>query len=222
MPEEPADCCFDEWAIHNARRARTRETSAKITAVFVTALEDAGLRGRTVLDVGCGSGDLALAAIARGADRATGFDLGPGAIQAARSLADERGLSERVHFAVGDGASLALPRADVVSLNRVLCCYPHIDALLSNTLDATGAIYGFTAPHDRGAIGLGNRISVSVGNVWYRLRAKKFRGFRAFVHDLRAVDERIRAAGFEPVHRERHGLWDLAVYARRSAPSSSA
>jgi SAM-dependent methyltransferase len=215
QPAEPTDCCFDEWATHAARRARTRETSAKITASLVTALEDAGLRGRTVLDVGCGSGDLALAAIARGADRATGFDLGPGAIEAARSLAADRGLSERAHFAVGDGASVALPRADVVSLNRVLCCYPHVDALLSNTLGAAGTIYGFTAPHDRGPIGLGNRILVWVGNVWYRIRAKKFRGFRAFVHDLRAVDERIRAAGFELVHRERRGMWDLVVYARR-------
>jgi len=214
-PEEPTDCCFDEWATHAARRARTRETSAKITAALVAALEDAGLRGRTVLDVGCGSGDLALAAIARGADRATGFDLGPGAIEAARSLAAERGLSDRVHFAVGDGASVALPRADVVSLNRVLCCYPHVDALLSNTLDAAGTIYGFTAPHDGGMIGLGNRTLVLVGNLWYRLRSKKFRGFRAFVHDLSTVDARIRAAGFEPVHHERRGMWDLAVYARR-------
>jgi SAM-dependent methyltransferase len=213
--EEPTDCCFDEWATHAARRARKRETSAKITAALVAALEEAGLRGRTVLDVGCGSGDLALASIARGADSATGFDLGPGAIREARSLAVDRGLSERTHFAVGDGAEIALPRADVVSLNRVLCCYPHIDALLANTLDAAGSVYGFTAPHDRGAIGFANRISVSVGNVWSRIRAKKFRGFRAFVHDLRAVDRRIRAAGFEPVRRERRGLWNLAVYARR-------
>jgi 16S rRNA G966 N2-methylase RsmD len=213
-PEEPTDCCFDEWATHAARRARTRETSAKITAALVAALEEAGLRGRTVLDVGCGSGDLALASIARGADSATGFDLGPGAIREARSLAAERGLSERTHFAIGDGAKIALPSADVVSLNRVLCCYPYVDALLANTLDAAGSVYGFTAPHDRGAIGLANRISVSVGNVWYRLRARKFRGFRAFVHDLRVVDQRIRAAGFELVRRERHGLWNLAVYAR--------
>jgi SAM-dependent methyltransferase len=214
-PEEPTDCCFDEWATHAARRARTRETSAKITAALVAALEEAGLRGRTVLDVGCGSGDLALAAVSRGAEGATGFDLGPGAIREARTLATHRGLSDRTRFEIGDGATIALPRADVVSLNRVLCCYPHVDALLTNTLGAAGSVFGYTAPCDRGAIGLGNRIWVSFGNVWYRLRAKKFRGFRAFVHDLGAVDRRIRAAGFEPVRSERRGLWNLAVYARQ-------
>ena len=113
-----------------------------------------------------------------------------------------------------DGAQIPLPRADVVGLNRVLCCYPAVDALLENTLGATGSVYGFTAPIDRGPLGLLNRAITAVGNGWYRLRRRKFRGFRAFVHDLDAVDRRIRAAGFGPVRRERHGLWDLAVYAR--------
>ena len=214
-PQESQDCCFDEWATRAARRARAHEMSAKITVALVAALENQGLSGRTLLDVGCGSGDLALAAIARGADRATGYDLGVGAVRAARALAEERGLTDKTTFEVGDGATLSLPRADVVSLNRVLCCYPHIDALLSNTLEAAGSIFGFTAPRDRGVIGLGNRISLWVGNGWYRLRAKKFGGFRAFVHDLSEVDRSIRAAGFEPVHREHRGFWDLAVYARR-------
>jgi SAM-dependent methyltransferase len=213
-PEEPTDCCFDEWARYDARRAHTRETSAKITGRLVTALDEVGLRGRTVLDVGCGSGDLALATLARGADRATGFDLGPGAIEAARSLAADRGLGDRVRFEVGDGATIDLPAADVVSLNRVLCCYPHIEALLTNTLGAAGSVFAFTAPFDRGALGVVNRFLVVVGNGWYRLRARKFGRFRAFVHDLESVDRRVREAGFAPVRRERRGLWDLAVYAR--------
>lgn len=213
-PDEPVDCCFDEWATHSARRARSRETSTKITARLLSALEGTGLEGRSLLDVGCGAGDLALAALARGAERATGFDLGEGAIGSARELAAERGLAARATFAVGDGAAIDLPRADVVSLNRVLCCYPHVDALLTNTLGAAGSVYGFTAPVDRGMIGAANRFTTWVGNGWYRLRAKKFRGFRAFVHDLVVVDERIRAAGFAPVRRERRGLWHLAVYAR--------
>jgi SAM-dependent methyltransferase len=214
QPTEPAECCFDAWALQDARRARGRETSARITGTLVATLDEVGLRGRTLLDVGCGSGDLALAAIARGADGAMGFDLGPGAIRAARSLAADRGLSGRVRFTVGDAADLTLPRSDVVTLNRVLCCYAHVDRLLGNTLAAAGSIYAFTAPYDRGARGLWNRISIWFENGWYRLRAKRFGGFRAFVHDLDAVDARIRAEGFEPLRRERHGAWDLAVYSR--------
>ena len=67
-------------------------------------LEAAGLDDRTLLDVGCGAGDLALEAIDRGASSVRGVDLGPGAIDAARALADERGLWDRTTFEVLDAS----------------------------------------------------------------------------------------------------------------------
>ncbi|HEX5936894.1 MAG TPA: methyltransferase domain-containing protein [Actinomycetota bacterium] len=212
-PQE--DCCFDEWAVQSAARARKRGVGAPITDRMLGALQRQGIAGRTVLDVGCGSGDLALGAIARGAERASGIDLSPGGIEQAGILATERGLTDRAAFAVGDGATAPLVRHDVVALNRVLCCYPRVDELLANSLGAAGQIYAYTAPVDTGAVGAFNRISVSISNAWFRLRRKKFRGFQAFVHDLEAVDRTVAAAGFHPVHRSRERfVWRLAIFTR--------
>src|SRR5881396_891679 len=55
MPDEIPGCCFDEWAASNSKRARKRETAAAITRVLLSALEETGLEGRSVLDVGCGT-----------------------------------------------------------------------------------------------------------------------------------------------------------------------
>jgi SAM-dependent methyltransferase len=213
--ERDERCCFDEWAVNSAARARRSGFGAPITERFLRALQREDLTGRTVLDVGCGSGDLALGTLAHGAERATGVDLSPGGIEEARRLADERGLSDRAAFAIGDGAEVPLERHDVVTLNRVLCCYPRTDRLLDNTLEAAQGIFAYTAPVDRGVLGVLNRVSLAISNRWFRLRRAKFGGFQAFVHDLDAIDRRVLDAGFRPVHRSRERVvWQLAVFRR--------
>jgi SAM-dependent methyltransferase len=215
VDQESEGCCFDQWAEGNAARVRKRGVRAPITTRFLRALERERLRGRTVLDVGCGVGDLAIGAIERGAERATGIDLGAGVIEQARALAAERGHTDRTIFSVGDGAVALLDRHDVVTLNRVLCCYPSVDRLLGNTLDAAGIVYAYTAPIHAGGLGRLNRLKVAIGNRWFRFRRAKFRGFQAFVHDLDAVDRMISDAGFRQVHKSQERItWQLAVFRR--------
>jgi hypothetical protein len=96
-----------------------------------------------------------------------------------------------------------------------MCCFPDAGRLLGNTLRVSGQVFAFTAPADRGPVGVLNRGMVALANRWFRLRQRRFRGYRSFVHDLDVADETIRSVGFEPVQRERTGLiWDLRVYVR--------
>ncbi len=163
--------------------------------------------------ISCGTGDLALGALARGATRTTGFDLGPGAIEEARALARERGVDDRATFAVGDAAKVQLDAHDVVLLNRVLCCSPDVDSLLDNSLSAARSVYAFTAPPSVGFAGYLVRAETRIANAWFRIRDRKFGGFRVHVHDLEAVDSRVREAGFLPVIQGRRRLvWHLAIY----------
>lgn len=193
---------------------------AGITRSLLEALETTGLAGRSVLDLGCGVGDLALATLARGASRATGIDLGRGAIGQARRLAAERGLVDRATFEVGDASTFPLEPHDVVVLNRVICCYPRMDALIANSLGAARDVYAFTAPVARGPIGAFVQLQTRLANVWYALRRSRFGDFRVFIHDLDAVDETVRAAGFRSIRRERRRLvWELVVYVKEESAS---
>jgi magnesium-protoporphyrin O-methyltransferase len=212
----PAErCCFDDWTDHWSRRVRKGKLAAPVSDRLLEAVEEAGLAGRSVLDLGCGIGDLSIEALRRGAARAWGYDLSPRSVSAARALARERGVGDRAAFEVGDGALVELPAADVVVLNRVFCCYPDVRGLLERSLAAAGSVYAFTIPRSTGLAGRIARIHTAIGNAWYRLRSAKFGGFRVFVHDIGAIDERVRAAGFAPLRREHRRLaWDLAVYSR--------
>lgn len=215
MEPEPEHCCFDDWAAGNAKRARRKEITAGVTRDLVEALGRSRLTGRTVLDLGCGTGDLALATLVRGATRTTGVDLGSGAIDNARALARERMVQDRSTFQVGDAAKMHLEEHDVVVLNRVLCCYPEVDALLDNSLQAARHVFAFTAPPSSGIAGTFARVETRLANMMFRLRDRKFRGFRVYVHDLGAVDRRVRQAGFRPtVEGRRRLVWQLAIYER--------
>lgn len=72
---------------------------------WLDALADVGaLQGREVLDVGCGSGILALAALRLGADRATGIDNDPQALIATRDNAARNDLAARIDVHLPDDA----------------------------------------------------------------------------------------------------------------------
>ena len=215
MDEEEGDCCFDDWVDHWSKRSKKRRTVAGVTGPLLAGLEEAGIRGQTVLDIGCGIGDLAIEAVRRGAARAFGIELSAKAVDEARRLAAERGVADRTSFQVGDGAEINLPSADVVVLNRVFCCYRDADGLLENSLSAAGSVYAFTTPPSKGLGGAFVKMQSRFWNIWYRLRDRKFQGFRVFIHDVDRIDARVQAAGFRPIRRERRRfVWHLAVYAR--------
>ncbi|MQB54313.1 50S ribosomal protein L11 methyltransferase [Rahnella sp. RcJ3] len=86
------------------------------TAMCLQWLDSLDLTDKTVIDFGCGSGILAIAALKLGAKHVVGIDIDPQAIQASRDNAERNGVSERL--------SLYLPKdqpdnlsADVVVAN---------------------------------------------------------------------------------------------------------
>jgi ribosomal protein L11 methyltransferase len=85
------------------------------TRLALAALEPVVAGAEAVLDVGCGSGVLALAALALGANRALGVDIDPAARAATAANAARNGLADRVTV-----AGAVQGRHDLVVANLLL------------------------------------------------------------------------------------------------------
>lgn len=93
-------------------------SSTRLVLEWVAALAEQGRLGERALDVGTGSGVLALAAVALGAKSGLGFDLDPLAAPEATKWAEVNGLADRVRFFTGPIEDvLDEPAFDIVLAN---------------------------------------------------------------------------------------------------------
>lgn len=110
------------------------------TRLCLDTLQAFQLNGARVLDVGTGSGVLALAAAALGASDALGIDFDPDAItNANENLELNPGLSG-VRFEVVDVRDALLPKADIVLANLTGAVLVQNAALLTSAVDTDGTL----------------------------------------------------------------------------------
>ncbi len=94
------------------------------TQLCLQFLEEIPLQGKQVIDVGCGSGILAIAALKLGAAHALGVDVDADAVHSARENAARNGVHERLTLGVGSvpevrGGDFGLSQAPVVVANII-------------------------------------------------------------------------------------------------------
>ena len=89
------------------------------TSLCLELLQDYIKDGSAMLDIGCGSGILAIASVLLGAEYAVGVDIDAQSVKTARENAEINGVSDRTEFIVGDLAEKVSGRFPVVCANIV-------------------------------------------------------------------------------------------------------
>lgn len=220
MPKPSCSCCYDEAFdgafVASELRAYRRKGPGRSSRAIADALGRPSVDGLTVLDIGAGVGGVHHLLLERGADRATDVDASGPYLGAAREEAARRGLTDRVTFRHGDFVALApeIEAADLVALDRVVCCYPDVESLVGRAAERTRRRLALTLPPDIWIA----RVVIRLLNVWeWATRSN----LRIHAHPHATVIEAAARAGLVPRESRQVGSWRLLVFERPILTSDS-
>ena len=172
---------------------------------MVEFLEQRGIEGATVLEIGGGVGEIQIELLKRGAARATNLELSPAYEEEAKRLLRELALEDRAERRLHDIAMEpdGVEAADIVVLHRVVCCYPDYERLLGAVEKRTRRLLVFSYP-PRNTL---SRLFVGTENLVFRLLRKEY---RSFVHPPSAMLGLLDERGLRRTFAVHTTVWQVA------------
>lgn len=169
-----------------------------------------GVQNASVLDIGAGVGSMTFELLKHGATSAVVADAAPAFLQSARGEAERSGVRNQIRFEQGNfvETSVNIAAADIVVLDRAVCCYPDWQTLLERAASRCRRILGLTYPRNRPDV----RLMIGFENLRRRFARDDF---RAFVHPPHEMHEALLASGLTRLSRGHTFAWHIDVYERR-------
>lgn len=212
-----SDCCtpkgyrqiFSEKnASGEANRYRRKGLDGTSKRIF-ELIRRQSIEGKTLLEVGGGIGAVEIELLKAGMARAMNVELTPTYEAAAGDLLVEAGLTDRVERQLMDFAEAgnSVEAADVVVMNRVICCYPDMPKLAGAAADRAKGMLVMSFPNRR----LWTRLGLTIANFGFRVVRMQF---RVFLHPPALILAAVEQRGFETRHNEPGLLWQVVALER--------
>jgi hypothetical protein len=214
MPDEaPCSCgcpnTFDEKAAKGDLKRYLDQGPDRTTQALIDAIVSEGIEGATLLDIGAGVGAIQLALLGAGAASATTVDATEAYVLVAREEAARRGFADRTDGRVGTLEALAsvIQPADVVTLDKVVCCDPDLAGLLARAAERAQRMVGLVYPRET----WWNRFAARGLAAWGWITRDSTRWH---LHRTGDIDSILRSAGFARRDVDRTMIWQVALYVR--------
>lgn len=212
-------CCgienqFDDKNATNELKKYDRRGPGRHTARLLKLIREAKASGTSLLDIGGGIGGIQHALAEEGVASITSVDASPAYLATSKKAAEDRGYADRTTYHSGDFVELAdqVENADLVTLDRVICCYHDVDALLGAAASKAQQAIALVFPRET----FWARVGFFAINTTMRIKRDSF---RAFIHPHAAVERILESHGLKLAAATNGFVWRTAVY-RKLDPRS--
>ena len=205
------EIAFNRKRAESEARAYLEKGADKRIQKLLAYFEGQSAKPFTVLDIGSGVGGAHFELLKNGlADNVVGVDASSSYIASARQIADSLKLTDRVQYIQMDFAQSpdSIPPADIVILDRAICCYPHLENLLTPAADRTKLYLALSYPREVWWLLAFYKIMNSIR----RLRKSEF---FTYIHPHADVHRIVRQNGLLPVYASRSGQWQITIFERK-------
>ncbi|MBC8376810.1 MAG: methyltransferase [FCB group bacterium] len=181
----------------------------KTTELMLRSIRDAKLNNVQLLDIGGGIGVLHHELFKDTINRAVHVEASSAFIGIARTQDQEHGREELVDYFHGDVVDLGdkISASQIVTLDRVICCYPDWETLVRVTAEKAEGLYTFSIPRDRWFV----KMVIGIENMIRRVRGD---AFRAYVHSFQKLDRVLGEMGFKQIRVQGNLSWEVYTYTR--------
>ena len=200
---------FDQSYVAKELQLYRNKGPEKTTQVLIDALIAEGVSDMTLLDIGGGVGAIQHELLRAGVGSCISVEASSAYIEAAKEEAQRQGHVKSIIHQYGNFVDFAadIPQCDIVTLDRVICCYPDVEELVEKSSALAGKLYGLVYP-------LNNRKGRFLGvleNLIYRLHRSSF---RYFVHPTEVVEDIVRNNDFTRRFYRGIGKWQIVIFGR--------
>ena len=110
------------------------------TSLCLSYLDSLDLKDKDVLDYGCGSGILAIAALKLGAKSATGVDIDEQALIASKENAKRNGVEDKLQLIMGTDKKLDLPQFPITVANILAGPLAELEPIIASLTQSGGKL----------------------------------------------------------------------------------
>jgi len=200
---------FDKKAAKRALKRYLKKGPSKTTEMLLKAIHKTEVKGLDFLDIGGGIGAIQYDLIKAGASSGTSIEASPAYIDLVKEEVHKNNLAEIIDFKHGDFTAIAsdVDSADIVTLDKVICCYDDMSELVRLSSKLSRKIYAVIYPRDV----WWTKLVLPFINFYPIIKGSPF---RVFIHPTKKVEEIIFRNGLKRDYYDTTLFWQVAIFTK--------